>query len=648
MSNLQPLYDVKERLEYAAIAGVSLLGEDFRLKRAGEGLKPLASASPVFGKIDAGLDKLLTAPAEQRPGLLLDVLALVDAVAYTQAKTGADGDLERLPTGSGSYRRMSYAQLHPLLDALTGTGGGRMNQIKDIWENHPEFFGDYRVLPVLVEHLGESYSELADLIFEIARAQGTEIVPLLKQGFDPAGKRDMARRAQLMDAVAGAGENGWYLEQLPAAKKQVREALLFALRHDPGNWEKLVELCQTEKKDCQAAAHWALARLDTAETLPYWRALAEKEPDTVLDYLRQSPTKTAAYLAADLFSCDLERYGPSFPLDEKVWTHISKLLFALDGKTGPEIWQVYRQGAALGAALDRDVTVERDGRKKKEPMGFWCFAGGVETSNARRPFSSSLPAILLHSIQLTRDPGLCALSNELYERYGGVWAAPALCAALFTQDSEGAYRRAEEILQAKRHLFSLKKPVDKQSALKDATWGLWWNRDGGAFEYVLSTADPATVGRVPGERYERPALPYPLDPRWYELLMGIGGLDAQLMNLARPVEGPVGDKLGKYLYLKAVHSGDSRAFQTYTQALIGLGWTDWKGYWSKWVQAVGEADYYTTQSVLGRLPVSGKEKAAQLREVTDLIWAKKVKVKHGQWPDAQIKRWIAEWTSESD
>ena len=29
--NLQPLYDVKERLEYAAIAGVSLLGEDFRL-----------------------------------------------------------------------------------------------------------------------------------------------------------------------------------------------------------------------------------------------------------------------------------------------------------------------------------------------------------------------------------------------------------------------------------------------------------------------------------------------------------------------------------------------------------------------------------------------------------------------------------------
>ena len=69
--NLQPLYDVKERLEQAAIAGTGLLGEDFRLKRAAENLKPLAAASPVFAKIDAGLEKLLSAPQEARSGLLL-------------------------------------------------------------------------------------------------------------------------------------------------------------------------------------------------------------------------------------------------------------------------------------------------------------------------------------------------------------------------------------------------------------------------------------------------------------------------------------------------------------------------------------------------------------------------------------------------
>lgn len=80
---LQPLYDVKERLEQAAIAGTGLLGEDFRLQRAAESLKPLAAASPVFAKIDAGLQALLSAPAAQQGGLLLDLLALADAVAYT-------------------------------------------------------------------------------------------------------------------------------------------------------------------------------------------------------------------------------------------------------------------------------------------------------------------------------------------------------------------------------------------------------------------------------------------------------------------------------------------------------------------------------------------------------------------------------------
>ena len=103
--NLQPLYDVKTRLEQAAIAGTGLLGEDFRLQRAAEQLKPLAGASPVFGKIDSGLEQLLSAPAEARSGLLLDLLALVDAVAYTQGKTGIAGDLVPLPAGSGQIGR---------------------------------------------------------------------------------------------------------------------------------------------------------------------------------------------------------------------------------------------------------------------------------------------------------------------------------------------------------------------------------------------------------------------------------------------------------------------------------------------------------------------------------------------------------------
>ena len=73
MLDLRPLYDVQERLEHAAVAGTGILNEDFRLKRAQEGLAPLAAASPVFAKIHAGLETLLTVPPEKRGGTLPEV-----------------------------------------------------------------------------------------------------------------------------------------------------------------------------------------------------------------------------------------------------------------------------------------------------------------------------------------------------------------------------------------------------------------------------------------------------------------------------------------------------------------------------------------------------------------------------------------------
>ena len=48
--NTEPIYELRERLRAAAMAGTSLLSEDFRLKRACEAFRPLEKASPVFAK----------------------------------------------------------------------------------------------------------------------------------------------------------------------------------------------------------------------------------------------------------------------------------------------------------------------------------------------------------------------------------------------------------------------------------------------------------------------------------------------------------------------------------------------------------------------------------------------------------------------
>ena len=642
--NLQPLYDVKERLEAAAIAGTGLLGEDFRLKRAAEGLKPLAAASPVFGKIDAGLTGLLSAPPEERAGLLLDTLALVDAVAYTQAGTGGAGELEPLRAGSGQYRELSYSQLAPLLTALTTTGGGRQETIKSAWENHPEYFTDFRVLPAVVAGLGDSYGEIADQNANILEKAGPAAVPLLKEGFDPAGKKEMARRAQVLEEIAGASENQWYLEQLAGAKKPVRQALILALRHDPANAQTLIGLCQTEKKECQEAARFALARMETDESRPYWEALVQKDTYGAVAAMRLSSARTATDLIAGWFLQTVERLkkDPAMPLNGEIFGLLGQLRTALECKTGPKVCEAFRAAAGLGPALDRDCTYGENGKTKTEPMRFYC-RGATTDPDSQRYFSAAMPFTLMRSIQFTRDGGLCALAWELAEACGGFWIAPALCAALLTEDSEAAGQRAKELLRPKFKLFG-RKDADTRTILQDALWGLCWNH--GRYEYMVYANDPANQVKAFFTPEEHPVLTQELDPVWFELLMDTGGLDTALMSLLRPMDHPVMDKVGKYLYARSARGKNAGGCLRYIQALTLCGWKDWDGFLVKYVQAQGEVSYYSVHSMLSALPVSGREKAAQLREIDALVRAKRIKVQYGRWPDAQIKQIIAQWETE--
>ena len=97
--NLEAIYDLRERLEQAAIAGVKLLPEDFRLQRAVENAALLSKAAPVFRQIEERGRALLSAPEEERADQLLDLLALLSAVLVTQAHSGGEGELSPLPRG---------------------------------------------------------------------------------------------------------------------------------------------------------------------------------------------------------------------------------------------------------------------------------------------------------------------------------------------------------------------------------------------------------------------------------------------------------------------------------------------------------------------------------------------------------------------
>ena len=70
---LQGLYELHERLGAAAVAGVNLIGDDFRLRRAVEQIRPLAQAVPVIKKLYTMAENVMAPDCEDRPGCLLEI-----------------------------------------------------------------------------------------------------------------------------------------------------------------------------------------------------------------------------------------------------------------------------------------------------------------------------------------------------------------------------------------------------------------------------------------------------------------------------------------------------------------------------------------------------------------------------------------------
>ena len=76
---LQGLYELHERLGAAAVAGVNLIGDDFRLRRAVEQIRPLAQAVPVIKKLYTMAENVM-APASELIYNTVDTEPVVTAI----------------------------------------------------------------------------------------------------------------------------------------------------------------------------------------------------------------------------------------------------------------------------------------------------------------------------------------------------------------------------------------------------------------------------------------------------------------------------------------------------------------------------------------------------------------------------------------
>ena len=632
--NLQALYDLKERLEYAAIAGTGLLQEDFRLRRAVDALAPLAGASPVFGKISAAAKALLAAPQPERSTQLMDLLSLVDAVIYTQGVTNVPGVLDPLVPGNGTYVPVSYGALQPLLTALSGTGSGRTALIRECWQNHPEYFSDFRVLPHVVSALGDSYAELAEMIASILMKQGPTVIPLLKDGFDPAGKKEMARRVCIIAKLAGAAENEWFISILPDSKKEVRETVIQALGLCQENGQLLLDLCRSERGKLKEAAMRSLAKMPQAAAAPFWEKEAEKKSASVF-CLAGVDSPLAADLTAQAlrkFLEELMERGRTY--DSGTLDHLSRLTAAACGKYSSRTEEMWRW---IGANMTR----------------FSQILPEQNVRNCDLSVAEHLQRMLMQSILIDPRPERLALVRALAEE-DRTWF---LCGAFLTDLAElsaGALYEAYAPLIVRTGLLKRESPGERSDRVQILR-GLAvvnWNEGLRSYCAEFIRYDPLTGMPVLSARKLDG-----LDGRWVALLTdpkvkddgGVHHLSSHVwFRRIDPARGwllgrmidqddpEVCGMIGSWFYEYTMETGSLQETCPY---LLPCGWKNWKGVLVQCARKQGTLNFDLIYTVLRQIPMSNAEKAEELKGLDALAQNKQVRVQF-RWPHEWVLRQI--------
>ncbi len=373
--DITPIYDLRDRLRTAMIAGTSLLAEDFRLKRAVEAMAPLEKAAPVFAKVGEFCRKLIAPDtgAEDKEDLLLDAITLVDAVCCTQGAVSVAGEMEPLFGKEDAKNDMEkivnlhkgmilsnvpYSILQPLREALTTSGSGRYAYVTDCHRVSPELFKDYRIRVAMVQALNASYAELADNVCRWLMEDGEDVLPLLVRDFNPKGKKEMVRRLRIIEKWMGASANDFYIKQLDTAEGELRQNLIYALRHEPKNIELLMDLGKKERGNTKKVVYSALACSDNEEVEKLFEEMYKKNPKTVMEYLEMNAERNKTSWGARLAAKGLEDWMQSKPektgdkkkdeLAMKEWEQTAAHFVAtLYGKSGSEVYAALRLAATM-------------------------------------------------------------------------------------------------------------------------------------------------------------------------------------------------------------------------------------------------------------------------------------------------------------
>ena len=359
---LVQVYDEVRRL---AIAGSVVASGDFRLKKFVVPLEQAGQKAPVFAKVAQAVTKLIDSTEKTSAEALLELSTLVNAILYTQGETCVEGKIEPVDSIDMGRRvtQTSALVLKPLLEALTNTGSGRLEIIKDAHERGS--FGDLRLIKAALSALDDSYSEIADFVSDkILPLYGKAILPELRARFDHKGRAGHVRRLALMHQLDPAGTREIVKQALDEGSKEIRVVAIECLGESPEDLAFLLDQAKSKAKDVREAALKGLARSDSGDAVAALQlavasgdielavaAIRSSRNPKVLNFVLDEATKLRAALLAGKEK-DKNEVGQQA-------TRFLKLLQCLEGRDDQVsekfILDCFAQRAAL-AAVKGDVS----------------------------------------------------------------------------------------------------------------------------------------------------------------------------------------------------------------------------------------------------------------------------------------------------
>lgn len=460
--NLNAVYELKERLYAAAIAGLNLVQEDFRLKRAVEQIEPLATAAPVFKKIYEKVRQLTEPECNDPSSILLESLTLIQAVLCTQGITQVEGEFLKPEVKQGSLiLDAPYSLLSPVKEALEGTGSGRYSLLVETHKNHPEIFSDYRIKYAMIQDLDDSYSEIAEKLRDwIIEQNDTTIIPYLKEGFNPAGKKSMLYRLQIIKILAGKTENDFYIQCLEDASKEIKELLIDALSEEKKNVDLFITLAQTEKGVIRKKVLWSLLNFIHSDTvISYLEESVKKSPKSMIIYLLNITADWASDLVAECLIKQLNRIEQSSSngiLSNEDYIYLQTLLAVASGKTSKKMQQAFRLAAEKQDYFS-SLHLKKENGKSVVP-GF-----KINHNSSQMNFQEALTDLLTETILFHEHPEetLYDFTEELYNTYGILFVEAKFAMDLLTKEKEELYEKYGTILTS-NYDAEIKKKVSKQ------------------------------------------------------------------------------------------------------------------------------------------------------------------------------------------